>query len=83
MDDTVERCRRVPTGDETGAGDEPSGAHHRAEASGVDHRLVVDGTAPSSRGVDDHLDERNISESFDLFINSPAPPPAGPTPLLG
>ena len=48
----------MPTGDETGAGDEPSGAHHRAEASGVDHRLVVDGTAPSSRGVDDHLDEK-------------------------
>ena len=48
----------MPTGDETGAGDEPSGTHHRTEASGVDHRLVVDGTAPSSRGVDDHLDEK-------------------------
>ena len=50
----------MTTGDETGAGDETSGPHHRAEASAVDHRLVVDGTAPSSRGVDDYLEGKKF-----------------------
>ena len=68
MDDTVERGRRVATGDKTGAGDETSGRHDGAEASAVDDRLVVDGTTPSSRGVDDYLEDRKFSvKSFEFY----------------
>ena len=57
------------SGDETGAGDETGGTHHRAEAPAVDHRLVVDRTAASSRGVDDHLADKNFKvKSFDLSL---------------
>ena len=50
------------------AGDETSGRHDRAEASAVDDRLVMDGTTPSSRGVDDYLEDRKFSvKSFEFY----------------
>ena len=58
----------MAAGDETGAGDETSGRHDRAEASAVDDRLVMDGTTPSSRGVDDYLEDRKFSvKSFEFY----------------
>ena len=65
----------MTTGDETGAGDEASGPHNRAEAPAVDHRLVVDRTAPSSRGVDDHLDDKSIDKRAYEFTCSPSSRP--------
>ena len=59
----------MTSGDKTGAGDETSSSHNRTEASAVDDRLVVDWTASSSRGVDDHLADKNFNVfSFDLSL---------------
>ena len=58
----------MAAGDKTGAGDETSGRHDRAEASTVDDRLVMDGTTPSSRGVDDYLEDGQFSvKSFEFY----------------
>ena len=59
----------MTSGDKTGAGDQTSSSHDRTKASTVDDRLVVDWTASSSRGVDDHLADKNFKvKSFDLSL---------------
>ena len=59
----------MTSGDKTRAGDQTSSCHDRTEASTVDDRLEVDWTASSSRGVDDHLADKNFNVfSFDLSL---------------
>ena len=65
----------MTSGDETGAGDQTSSCHDRAEASTVDDRLVVDWTASSSRGVDDHLDDKSFDKRAYEFTCSPSSRP--------